>query len=164
MVHAEQGPRHPEVFDLMDTDKNGFLSRNEIFQFVHDELEKQGEMNKITTDEENEMISQILEMEGTWLIKKTFRFSTLSLRLGDKLGCVVRMVVDSILPHVESGPNDHRKDAPQFSSQYAIEKSLKKTKTKMELFQGLNLLVLHIQNFDLIKIQNYYYFLLYFVF
>ena len=75
MVHAEQGPRHPEVFDLMDTDKNGFLSRNEIFQFVHDELEKQGEMNKITTDEENEMISQILEMEGTWLIKKTFRFT-----------------------------------------------------------------------------------------
>ena len=64
LVHAEQGPRHPEVFDLMDTDKNGFLSRNEIFQFVHDELEKQGEMNKITTDEENEMISQILEMEG----------------------------------------------------------------------------------------------------
>ena len=82
LVHAEQGPRHPEVFDLMDTDKNGFLSRNEIFQFVHDELEKQGEMNKITTDEENEMISQILEMEGTWLITKTFRFSTLSLRLG----------------------------------------------------------------------------------
>lgn len=63
LVHAEQGPRHPEVFDIMDTDKNGFLSRNEIFQFVHDELEKQGEMNKITTDEENEMISQILEME-----------------------------------------------------------------------------------------------------
>ena len=31
-----------------------------------------------------------------------------------KLGCVVRMVVDSILPHAESGPNDHRKDAPPF--------------------------------------------------
>ena len=30
-----------------------------------------------------------------------------------KLGCVVRMVVDSILPHAESGPNDHRKDAPR---------------------------------------------------
>lgn len=75
MVHAEQGPRHPEVFDLMDTDKNGFLSRNEIFQFVHDELEKQGEMNKITTDEENEMISQILEMEGTRLFKKTHSFT-----------------------------------------------------------------------------------------
>ena len=26
------------------------------------------------------------------------------------------MVVDSILPHAESGPNDHRKDAHQFMS------------------------------------------------
>ena len=78
LVHAEQGPRHPEVFDLMDTDKNGFLSRNEIFQFVHDELEKQGEMNKITTDEENEMISQILEMEGTRSFKKSQPFRTTS--------------------------------------------------------------------------------------
>ena len=94
MVHAEQGPRHPEVFDLMDTDKNGFLSRNEIFQFVHDELEKQGEMNKITTNEENEMISQILEMEGTWLIKKTFRFS--------KVGCVFVMVFVSMLSRRKS--------------------------------------------------------------
>ena len=33
-----------------------------------------------------------------------------------KLGCVVRMVVDPILPHAESGPNDHRKDAPPFSA------------------------------------------------
>ena len=32
-----------------------------------------------------------------------------------KLGCVVRMVVDSILPHAKCGPNDHRKDAPLFS-------------------------------------------------
>ena len=32
----------------------------------------------------------------------------------DKLGCVVRMVVDSMLPHAESRPNDHRKDAPLF--------------------------------------------------
>ena len=29
-----------------------------------------------------------------------------------KLGCVVRMVVDSILPHAQCGPNDHRNDAP----------------------------------------------------
>ena len=32
-----------------------------------------------------------------------------------KLGCAVRMVVDSILPHAESGPNGHGKDAPQFT-------------------------------------------------
>ena len=31
-----------------------------------------------------------------------------------KLGCVVRMVVDSILAHVECGLNDHREDAPLF--------------------------------------------------
>ena len=33
-----------------------------------------------------------------------------------KLGCVVRMAVDSLLPQAESGPNDHRKDAPSFRS------------------------------------------------
>ena len=27
---------------------------------------------------------------------------------------MVRMVVDSVLPHAESGPNDHRKDALPF--------------------------------------------------
>ena len=32
-----------------------------------------------------------------------------------KLGCVVRIVVDSILLHAESGPNDHRKYAPLFT-------------------------------------------------
>ena len=31
-----------------------------------------------------------------------------------KLGCVLRMVVDSVLRHAESGPNDHRKDTPPF--------------------------------------------------
>ena len=31
-----------------------------------------------------------------------------------KLGCVVKMVVNTILPHAESGRNDHRKDAPPF--------------------------------------------------
>ena len=32
----------------------------------------------------------------------------------DKLGCVVRMFVDSILSHAEFGQNDHQKDAPPF--------------------------------------------------
>ena len=31
-----------------------------------------------------------------------------------KLGCVVRMVVGSMLSLAECGPNDHRKDAPPF--------------------------------------------------
>ena len=33
----------------------------------------------------------------------------------NKLGCVVRIVVDTILPHAECGQNDHRKDAPPFT-------------------------------------------------
>ena len=45
---------------------------------------------------------------------KTFLFTSTFLTLEIKLGCVVRMVVDSILPHAKSGPNDHRKDAPLF--------------------------------------------------
>ena len=32
-----------------------------------------------------------------------------------KVGCVFPMVVVSILPHAEFGPNDHREDAPHFS-------------------------------------------------
>ena len=40
-------------------------------------------------------------------------------KLYNKLGCVVRMVVDSILPHAECGPNDHQKDAP-FRDRYYI--------------------------------------------
>ena len=31
-----------------------------------------------------------------------------------KLGCVVRMIVDSLLPHAEFGQNDHRKHASPF--------------------------------------------------
>ena len=47
-------------------------------------------------------------------IKLVKRSVTVGL-MNSKLGCVVRMVVDSILPHVESGPNDHRKDTPPFN-------------------------------------------------
>ena len=35
---------------------------------------------------------------------------------GRKLGCVVKMVVDSLLPHAECGPNNHRKDASRLKS------------------------------------------------
>ena len=37
-----------------------------------------------------------------------------------KLGCVVRMVVGSILPDAESWPNDHRKDVPPFTVEKMI--------------------------------------------
>ena len=38
------------------------------------------------------------------------------------LECVLRMVVDTILPHAESGPNDHRKYAPPFTSYVALSR------------------------------------------
>ena len=38
-----------------------------------------------------------------------------------KLGRVVRIVVDSILPHADSGPNDHRKDATPFIRGFIID-------------------------------------------
>jgi len=39
-----------------------------------------------------------------------------------KVGCVVRMVVDSILPRAEFGPNDHRKDTPSVRNILKISK------------------------------------------
>ena len=56
---------------------------------------------------------------GTHLYKREYEYIMLTtrnrLRLENcKLGCVVRMVVYSILLHAESGRNDHRKDAPLF--------------------------------------------------
>ena len=37
------------------------------------------------------------------------------LNILNKLGCVVRMIVDPILLYAECVPNDHRKDAPPFT-------------------------------------------------
>ena len=34
----------------------------------------------------------------------------------NKVECVFPIVVDSMLPHAEFGPNDHRKDAPRFTT------------------------------------------------
>ena len=54
---------------------------------------------------------------GTILELIWCNFSVIFLPFSNKLGCVVSMVVVSmvaILPHAECGPNDHRKDAPPF--------------------------------------------------
>ena len=40
------------------------------------------------------------------------RFKRLS--RADKVGCVFSIIVASLLPHAEFGPNDHRIDAPHF--------------------------------------------------
>ena len=55
-----------------------------------------------------------------WLISELRLIPTIKFWFGiwkrrPKLGCVVRMVVDSILSHAECGPNDHRKDASLFT-------------------------------------------------
>ena len=47
-----------------------------------------------------------------------FDFEDLISLLICKVGCVVVMVVVSILPHAEFGPNDHRQDAPHFKKQW----------------------------------------------
>ena len=57
--------------------------------------------------------STILDFTGKF-IHITGKFIHIS---SYKQGCVVRMVVDSILLRSESGPNDHRKDAPLFTVQ-----------------------------------------------
>ena len=38
----------------------------------------------------------------------------LTVELATKLGCIFPMVIVSILPHTEFGPNDHWEDAPHF--------------------------------------------------
>ena len=52
---------------MMDLDADGKLTRAEITTFVHAELQKQGEMTRITDEEEEEMISQILKIEGKFV-------------------------------------------------------------------------------------------------
>ena len=36
---------------------------------------------------------------------------------GYKVDCVVLTILDSILPHVEFGPNDPREDTPRFKNE-----------------------------------------------
>ena len=50
--------------------------------------------------------------------QRRFWVSKTRLLLHCELVCVVKMVVDSILPHVESEPNDHQKEAPSFTLVY----------------------------------------------
>ena len=57
-----------------------------------------------------------------WLIKRNDCKINTTLLLTCKLGCVVRMVIDSILSHTESGPNDHRLDSKQRKITYHLRK------------------------------------------
>ena len=51
-----------------------------------------------------------------------------------KLRCVVRRVVDTLLPHAESGPNDHRKDASPFTRMIDKEKNILITEFRARTF------------------------------
>ena len=54
-----------------------------------------------------------------WVVIKsviTNDYAGIHYKTRSKLGCVVRMVVGSILSHADFGLNDHRKDAPLFTS------------------------------------------------
>ena len=53
-----------KVQPYKDINKDGKLTRWEIAKFVHDELAKQGETVKMSQEEEQEMISEILKVEG----------------------------------------------------------------------------------------------------
>ena len=68
-----------------------------------------------------------------YLINPIRIFDCLIPTVSMKLGCVVRMVVDSILLHAESGPNDHRKDAPPFMDDI-ISKILKSGLQHLKVF------------------------------
>ena len=60
----------------------------------------------------------------SFLLIPTFLIIILLVSTKTKLGCVVRMVIDSILPHAESGPNDQRKDVPRFNYLSSADGSL----------------------------------------
>ena len=57
-----------------------------------------------------------------------------------KVGCVYPMVVVSILPHVEFGPNDHWKDTPQYiySSEFFIWDSITRGSDCIMFFDLIN--------------------------
>ena len=48
----------------------------------------------------------VITFQGTRLLQNH--------KIAFKMGCVVRMVVYSILPQADSGPNGHLEDAPSF--------------------------------------------------
>jgi len=67
-------------------------------------------------DNFSKSISMVLSMSGSKSVPVSeVKSVSIQLDYRYKLGCVVRMVVDSIRPNAESGPNDHRKDAPSFT-------------------------------------------------
>lgn len=62
LVHAEQGPRHPEVFKGMDVDGDKRLSRFELVRFLEQEIDK-ANGKKMSRAEEMKIVNDIFLME-----------------------------------------------------------------------------------------------------
>ena len=73
-----------KVQPYKDINKDGKLTRWEIAKFVHDELQKQGETVKMSEEEEQEMISEILKVEGNLTEILFFQIEILLIKLTGK--------------------------------------------------------------------------------
>ena len=67
-----------------------------------------------------------IEISEKDLLEKARRINIMSCKVSNihdnsnKVRFVFEMVVVSLLPHVKFGPNDHRKDAPQFMFRFSL--------------------------------------------
>lgn len=62
LVHAEQGPRHPSVFKSMDTNKDNYLTKMEIVNYLRKEVKDAGG-HPMTNEEEMQIVSDIFLIE-----------------------------------------------------------------------------------------------------
>nr|CAB3246438.1 FK506-binding protein 2-like [Phallusia mammillata] len=62
LVHAEVGPRHPNVFKSMDIDGDKYLTRFEVREYLRSEVKKT-EGPPMSEQEQVEIVDSILEME-----------------------------------------------------------------------------------------------------
>lgn len=62
LIHAEQGPRHPDVFKSIDLNSDKLISQYELAQYLRNEVEEQnGQMH--TEEEEKEILREIFLLE-----------------------------------------------------------------------------------------------------
>lgn len=62
LVHAEQGPRHPDVFKSIDLDADKQISQFELAQYLRKEVEAHnGQMH--TEEEEEEIVREVFSLE-----------------------------------------------------------------------------------------------------
>uniref|UniRef100_F7A491 peptidylprolyl isomerase n=1 Tax=Ciona intestinalis TaxID=7719 RepID=F7A491_CIOIN len=62
MVHAQEGPRHPKVFDSMDIDGDKKLSKFELRDYLRAKVDE-ADAKKMTPQEEVDLVNEILAFE-----------------------------------------------------------------------------------------------------